>query len=137
MHYIYRATKMIKTAPFFQKYSDMILNKKEQTISQTVSSTAIKGALPGLRQFLATESSLKMIKNSFYFNSKALFVLKIFRFLSWLLGHVSKLLDWKNKFNLKFYDVTTWLTNYFNTHVAQYLEEERHSGNEIWSVNRM
>ena len=42
----------------------------------------LKGALSGLRQFLATESPLKMMKNAFYFTSKALFVLKIFKFLS-------------------------------------------------------
>ena len=40
----------------------------------------LKGALSGLRQFLATESPLKMMKNAFYFTSKALFVLKIFKF---------------------------------------------------------
>ena len=43
---------------------------------------AFKGALSGLRQFLATESPLKMMKNAFYFTSKALFVLKIFKLLS-------------------------------------------------------
>ena len=42
----------------------------------------MKGALSGLRQFLPTESPLKMMKNAFYFTSKALFVLKIFKFLS-------------------------------------------------------
>ena len=36
----------------------------------------------GLRQFLATESPLKMMKNALYFTSKAPFVLKIFKFLS-------------------------------------------------------
>ena len=41
-----------------------------------------KGGLSGLRQFLAAESPLKMMKNAFYFTSKALFVLKIFKFLS-------------------------------------------------------
>ena len=41
-----------------------------------------KGALSGLRQFLATETPMKMMKNDFYFTSKALFVLKIFKFLS-------------------------------------------------------
>ena len=40
------------------------------------------GGLSGLRQFLATESPLKMMKNAFYFTRKALFVLKIFRFMS-------------------------------------------------------
>ena len=42
----------------------------------------VKGALSGLRQLLATESPLKITKNAFYFTSKALFVLKIFKFLS-------------------------------------------------------
>ena len=32
----------------------------------------IKGALSGLRQFFATESPLKMMKNDFYFSLKAL-----------------------------------------------------------------
>ena len=41
-----------------------------------------KGALSGLRQFLAIENPLKLMKNSFYFTSRALFVLKIFKFLS-------------------------------------------------------
>ena len=47
-----------------------------------------KGALSGLRQFLANESPLKMMKSDFYFIVKALFVLKIFKFLSWLSGEV-------------------------------------------------
>ena len=41
----------------------------------------LKGALSGLRSFVATESPLKMMKNSFYFTSKTLLVLKIFNFL--------------------------------------------------------
>ena len=53
----------------------------------------LKDALSGLRQFLATKSHLKMMKNAFYFNSKALFVLKIFKFLSWLFYHVCKRLE--------------------------------------------
>ena len=36
------------------------------------------------------ESPLKMMKNVFYLILKALFVLKIFKFLSWLFGHVEK-----------------------------------------------
>ena len=53
----------------------------------------VKGALSGLRQFFAPESPLKMMKNAFYFTLKALFVLKIFNFLSGLFGHVEKQLD--------------------------------------------
>ena len=62
----------------------------------------IKGTLSRLRQFLTTESPLKMMKNAFYFTSKAVFVLKIFKFLSWLFGHISKQLDRKDKVNFKF-----------------------------------
>ena len=40
----------------------------------------IKGALSALRQFLATERPLKMMKNAFYVTLKALFVLKIVKF---------------------------------------------------------
>ena len=41
----------------------------------------VKVALSGLRQFLATESPLKMMINAFYFTVKAFSVLKIFKFL--------------------------------------------------------
>ena len=43
---------------------------------------AFKGSLSGLKQFLTAESPLKMMKNTFYLMIKALFVLKIFTFLS-------------------------------------------------------
>ena len=39
------------------------------------------------------ESLLKMMKSAFYFILKALSVLKIFNFLSWLFGHAKKRLD--------------------------------------------
>ena len=41
-----------------------------------------KGALSGLRQPLATENPLNVVKNYFYFTVKALFVLKIYKCLS-------------------------------------------------------
>ena len=40
-----------------------------------------KGALSGLKKFLANEIHLKMMKNTFYFTLESLFVLKIFNFL--------------------------------------------------------
>ena len=40
--------------------------------------------------FAWIESPLKMMKNVFYFTLKALSILKIFTFLSWLFGHVGK-----------------------------------------------
>ena len=42
----------------------------------------LKGALSGLRQFLATERPLKVMKNAFYFMSKAFSVLKRIKVLS-------------------------------------------------------
>ena len=42
-----------------------------------------KGALSILRQFLAAENLLKMMKKDFYFTLKAHLVLNIFNFLSW------------------------------------------------------
>ena len=45
----------------------------------------VKGALSGFKNFLATESPLKVIKNTFYLTLKSIFVLKIFKFLCDLL----------------------------------------------------
>ena len=89
-------------------------------MSMLLKENRIKGALSGLRQFLAAESPLKMMKNVFYFTSKVLFVLKIFKFL---FCHVAKWLDKKYKAKFEFYDVTAWLINNCNTHIAQYLEK--------------
>ena len=63
------------------------------------------------------------MKNPFYFTSKALSVLKIFKFSSSLSGHVAKWFDKKDKVNFKFYDVTIWLTNNRNKHIVQYFEK--------------
>ena len=68
-------------------------NLSQTHLSQKFLFASFKGVLSGLRQFLTTESPLKMMKNAFYFTSEALFVLKIFKFLSRLFGHVSKRLD--------------------------------------------
>ena len=46
---------------------------------------------------------------------KAFFVLKIFKFLSWLFDHAGKQLDKKAKVH--------WQTNNYNTHIAQYLKK--------------
>ena len=48
-----------------------------------------------------------------------------------------KWLDEKDKVNFKFYDATAWLINNCNIHIGQYLEKQRHSDNDIWSVNRI
>ena len=41
---------------------------------------SLKGAISCLRQFLATEIHLKVMKSTFYSTLKAAFVLKIFKF---------------------------------------------------------
>ena len=62
-----------------------------------------------------------MMENTFYFILKAFFVLKIFKFLSWLSGHVEKKAWLESKVNFKIRDVTTRLTNNYNINIAQYL----------------
>ena len=64
-----------------------------------------------------------MIKNAYNFFLKALLVLKIFKFLFSFFVHVEKRLDSKYDINFKIYDVTTWETNKWNTHIAQYLKK--------------
>ena len=60
-----------------------------------------------------------MIKNPFYFILKAPFVLNIFKFLSWLFGHVRE----------------KWIDNY-NSYISQYLTELRQPDKETWSISR-
>ena len=69
------------------------------------------------------------MKNTFYFILKAFFVLKIFGFLSQVFGHEEKRLDYKDKVNFKIYDVTAWLTNNYDSHIAQYLTNLRQQDN--------
>ena len=63
---------------------------------------------------------LKTMKNVFYFMLKALFVLEMFKFLSWLYGFVKRL-HRKAKINFEIHDITFWTTNNFNTYIVQYL----------------
>ena len=51
------------------------------------------------------------MKNAFYLMLKALFVLEIFTFFSWLYGYVVKPLDKQTKVDLKIYKFTDWNTN--------------------------
>ena len=47
-----------------------------------------KGLFSGLRQFLTIENRFNVMKNTFYFMLKTLFVLEIFTFLFWIVGYV-------------------------------------------------
>ena len=60
---------------------------------------SFKGPLLGRRLVLRTESPLKMMKNAFYFMLKALFVLEIFTFLSWLFGYIREI-AWQESYGL-------------------------------------
>ena len=53
----------------------------------------LKDAFSGLRHFLAMQNPLKIMNSAFYFTLKAFFVLKIFKSLSWLFGHVENRFD--------------------------------------------
>ena len=54
---------------------------------------------------------------------KALFVLEMFTFLTWLFGYVEKRFDKKAMVNCKVYDVTDWTTNKCNMQIAQILKK--------------
>ena len=49
----------------------------------------VRGALSGLRQVLAADRLLDIMKNTFYFTLKVIFF-KIFKFLPGLFSHVEK-----------------------------------------------
>ena len=76
-----------------------------------------------------------MMKNAFYFTLKALFVLKIFNFLSLVFGYVGKRFDLKDKVNFKIYGVTTWLTINCYTLIAQYIS--RSKGNQAMKFGQL
>ena len=66
---------------------------------------------------------LKIMKNAFYFLLKVRFVIKILKFLSLLFGQVGKRLNGKAKVIFKIYGATSWTTNDYNTHNAEYLKK--------------
>ena len=63
------------------------------------------------------EIPLKIMKNAFYLILKALLV--PLKFLCWRFGHLlnNELI---RKICFKTYDIAAWLTNNYNTHIAQY-----------------
>ena len=66
----------------------------------------------------STESLVKNMKKAFYFILKALFVLKILTYLSWLFGYAEKQLAKKATGDFKIYEVTNQTTDNYNTHIA-------------------
>ena len=74
-----------------------------------------------------------MMKNTFYFKSKAL--LEIFTFLSRFFDYIEKRVDKKATVNFKIYDVTGWATNNYNTQLASISRNKRNQ-TQIWSINK-
>ena len=81
------------------------------------------GLSPSKKKFFIcfNDNPSEMVKNAFDFILKALFVLKIYKLLSWLFGYIEKA-AWLEKANFEIYDATTArLTKNYNTHIAQHL----------------
>ena len=72
----------------------------------------IKGTLSGLRQLLAAESPLKIMKKVFLFHLESSFHSQDIKFLFWLFGHVAKQLDKKDKVKRELHSNCIFL--YFN-----------------------
>ena len=88
-----------------------------QNVAYSITTLEV-GVSPSKQDFFLLQ--WKLFKNAFYFVLKALFILKVFKFLSWFFGHVEKTTWLERKVNFKIYYVTSWLTKNCNTHVAQY-----------------
>ena len=65
---------------------------------------------------------------------KALFVLEVFTFLSWLFGYAEKRLDKKAMVNLKIYDVKDWAINNCNTYIPNI---SRSKGNQAMKIGQL
>ena len=74
---------------------------------------------------------LKIDKKCFLFQLKSSFRSQDIC-LSWLFGHVEKMV-WLEREGLlfKIYGITIWLTNNYNTHIAQYLTKQKQPDNKI------
>ena len=68
---------------YSQRFQSFYFSVVDKNIGiKKIEKVSVKSALSGLRQLLATERPLKIMKNLLHFTSKSLFVLKIFKFLS-------------------------------------------------------
>ena len=101
--------------------------------SQISEQYGFRAALSDLRQFLAIETPLRMMKNAFYFTLKSLFVLKIFKFLSWLLVIYKNGLIRKISLIVKIFNLVNKQLHYIYCPVSQ----ERQLDYDIWPVNRI
>ena len=90
--------------------------------------------LSGPRHFLTNERPLKKMKNVFCFMLKASFVVKVFKFLSWIFGHLGKLLDRKLAL-ISIFMVSQTRQQIITIHMLPNISWNK--ANEIWPVNRI
>ena len=76
------------------------------------------------------ETSLKMVRNAFYFTLKVLSFFRFSIFFPDVFGHAGKRLDKKDQVNFKTYDVTNWEADNNETHITRYLKKQRQSDKE-------
>ena len=81
----------------------VIIKPKLSRSSMFWNLVSFKGPILGVRKILTTETTLKMMKNVFYFMTKALSILEILIFLSWLFGYEEKRFDEETNVNFKIY----------------------------------
>ena len=123
LHWVYYVIAKILCISHLYKFETKLYfehNINVICILRVLESLKSHSHLPKIDSFPLMQSFLKIIKNTSYFILKALFVLKIFKFLFWRFGNEEKN-GLIRKTNFKIYDLTTWLTNDYNTHIVQYL----------------
>ena len=82
-----------------------------------------------------SEDPLQMMNMLLNPSSKLFLFSRYLNFCLDFLVKQKKQLDQKDEVNFKMYDVTNWLTNNYNKHIAQNLMKQRQSENEICSIN--
>ena len=83
------------------------------------------------------ESPVKVMKMIFISSQKLFSFSRYLSFYHEVLAMQKKRLDWKDKVNFKVHDVTTLLTNNFDTRNAQYLTKQKQLNKETQSINRI
>ena len=85
----------------------------------------LKGHSKVWDNFLAIESPLETVKNAFYFTSKAIFVLRIFKFFSWFFWscNTTAWLERLGWFQISWRD--SLLTKSCNPNITQYLKKQK------------
>ena len=118
--------KLLSKERFYKTQLECLLTKSVKTINKPILSKITKeklntdSLLSRKLFYLLQWKPFKMMKVVFYFNLKSSSHSQDIDFFLDFLVMQQKRLDEKDKINFKIYDVPTWLTNNYNTHIAQY-----------------